>query len=146
MRPVDVLSNLRAALDALSEVDFAGLDAAGKLDALRELTPLVWRLAAQESQLVAAVHQSGAVNADGYNSTVGWMRGLLRVGDAGVQVRSAMALGRTPAVREAYERGECGPEHVAALATVVRDISDEVLAAGADKLLAEQAGLSDPKA
>src|SRR5262245_43985240 len=119
MRPVEAIRNLRNALDDLSEVDVAELGAAGKLDMLRVLKPLVWGVNAQESRLVGAIHQSGAVNADGYRSTADWMRAHLHVGDASVQVRSAMALARVPAVREAYERGECGPEHVAKLATVV---------------------------
>src|SRR5262245_27447482 len=115
MRPAETIGSLRSSLDSLSEVDFADLDAAGQLETLRELKPLVWRLAAQESRLVGVVHKSGAANADGYNSTAGWLRAHLRAGDGGVQVKSAMALLRTPAVREAYERGECGPEHVAKL-------------------------------
>ena len=67
------------------------------------------------------------------------MKAFLRVGDGPAQVRGARALDAVPEMEDLFEAGGCGPEHVAALASVVRDIDPEVLAAGAGKLLAEQA-------
>jgi hypothetical protein len=58
----------------LSEVDVAGLADRAKLDALKDLGPLVWAAQAQMSRLVGAAHETGASNADGYLGTAGWLR------------------------------------------------------------------------
>ena len=106
----------------------------------------MWALQAQLTRLVGVVHASAAVGVDGFSSTRSWMKGHLRTGDGGVQVRAAKALALTPEVAAVYERGECSLEHVNAVVAVVDDIPPEVLAGGVDKLLAEQALLWDPAA
>jgi hypothetical protein len=135
----DIFDDLAGVADRLSEVDVTGLADRAKLDALRDLGPLVWAVQAQVSRLVGAAHETAASNEDGYLGTAGWLKAFLRVGDGHAQVRGARALAAVPEMKALFESGGCGPEHVAALVSVVRDIDPDVLAAGAGKLLAEQA-------
>jgi hypothetical protein len=146
---VEVLKDFHLVRDGaagLAEADFAALSDAAKLDALKDLQPLVWALQAQLTRLVGVVHSSAAVGVDGSSSTQSWMKGHLRTGDGGVQVRAAKALALTPEVAAVYARGECSPEHVNAVVAVIDDIPVEALAGGVDKLLAEQALLWEPNA
>src|SRR5688572_33112852 len=108
-------TRLHDTITSLAEVDLGTLSDAAKLDALRDLQPLVWALQAQLSRLVGAVHQSAAASADGYLSTAGWLKAFLRVGDGPAQVRGAKALSVVPQMRSLFEAGGCGPEHVAGL-------------------------------
>src|SRR6266508_3608335 len=104
---------LEAGIAALSEVDLDGLSDGQQLALLRVVHPLVCRMEAQRSRVIGSVHRRGAVFADGAVSTGAWLRSRLRMSDGQAQVR--------------------------AVAAVVPDITPEVLAAGAGKLLAEQA-------
>ena len=87
---------VRDGVAGLAEADIAGLSDAAKLDALKDLQPLVWALQAQLTRLVGVVHASAAVGVDGFSSTQSWMKGHLRTGDGGVQVRAAKALASGP--------------------------------------------------
>jgi hypothetical protein len=126
-------------------VDVSDLSDQAKLDALKDLQPLVWAAQAQVSRLVGAVHETAAVGVDGYLSTASWLKAFLRVGDGPAVVRGARALAVVPEMRQLFEQGGCGPEHVTALGSVAFDIDPEVIAQGAGKLLAEQAAELDPK-
>lgn len=129
----------RAALRALAELDLATLSDAQLLDTLAAVAPLVCQAQAVQTRLIGAAHVRGAAAVDGAASTVSWLRNRLLLGEAGNQVRVAVGLSTLPHVEQAYSRGELSFAHVAALTDVARDIHPEVLAAGADKLLAEQA-------
>src|SRR6266540_2616469 len=113
---------LEAGIAALSEVDLDGLSDGQQLALLRVVHPLVCRMEAQRSRVIGSVHRRGAVFADGAVSTGAWLRSRLRMSDGQAQVRAAAAVRQVPVV-----------------AAVVPDIAPEVLAAGAGKLLAEQA-------
>src|SRR6266540_2286307 len=103
---------LEAGIAALADVDIEALSDGQQLALLRVVHPLVCRMEAQRSRVIGSVHRRGAVFADGAVSTVAWLRSRLRISDGQAQVRAA---------------------------AVVPDITPEVLAAGAGKLLAEQA-------
>lgn len=133
-----MLERLRAALDELAaRVDT--LSDAGTLDALRGLRPVLCRAQAVQTTLIGAAHRRGAAGLDGAVSTQAWLRCRLRMGDAGAQVRVAVALSGLPRVAACYARGEISAEHVREVVDVARDIAPQVLAAGADTLLARQA-------
>jgi Domain of unknown function (DUF222) len=132
---------LQNAVAALSGSDVEALSDGELLDLLRVLRPLVCAVQAQQSRLIGVVHRRGAAFADGAVSTVAWLRSRLRMSDGAAQVRVASAARRVPEVAEAFQRGEIGYEHVVAVAAVVPDLEPDVLAAGAGKLLAEQAAL-----
>src|SRR5262245_1869968 len=138
--------NLRHALDEVATLISAASSDAERLDALRALHPVLCRVEAMRSQLIGQVHRCGAVTVDGSATTQAWLRTQLCMGDTGTQLRVAMALQDLPHVADAYARGELSHAHVAALTEVTRDIDSEVLAAGADKLLAEQAATLAPAA
>jgi hypothetical protein len=139
------IERLQTAITAVSEVDVATLSDQAKLDALKDLQPLVWAAQAQVSRLVGAAHETAAPSADGFLSTAGWLKAFLRVEDGPAQVRGAKALAAVPEMKQLFESGGCGPEHVTALASVAADIDPEAIANGAGKLLAEQAAELDPK-
>jgi len=110
-----IFDDLAGVAGRLSEVDVTALADRAKLDALRDLGPLVWAVQAQVSRLVGAAHESGASNEDGYLGTAGWLKAFLRVGDGHAQVRGARALKAVPEMADLFASGGCGPEHVAAL-------------------------------
>jgi hypothetical protein len=140
------LKDLSVALAGLVALDVAALSDVEVLEALRVLRPLLCQTEALQSRLIGAAHGRGAAVLDGAVSTVSWLRCRLRLGDAGAQVRVAKALQGLPHVAEAYGRGEMSFAHAAAITEVARDIQPEALAAGADKLLAEQATTLGPAA
>jgi hypothetical protein len=139
-----VLERLRADLAELAALDLAALSDAELLDALRALHPLLCQTQAAQTRLIGAAHRRGSAGLDGAVSTPVWLRCQLHMGDAGPQVRVATALNGLPNVAEAYERGEMSFAHAAAICQISRDIAPDVLAAGADKLLAEQAASLSP--
>src|SRR5688572_27564448 len=104
-----IFDDLAGVVDRLSEVDVASLSDQGKLDALKDLQPLVWAAQAQMSRLVGAVHETAATSADGYLGTAGWLKAFLRVGDGHAQVRGAKALAVVPEMAQLFEQGGCGP-------------------------------------
>jgi hypothetical protein len=130
---------LQTAATRLVEVDVAALSDAALLEALAALRPVVCQVQAAETRLVGAVHCRGAAGLDGAVSTSAWLRNRLRVGDATVKVRSAAVLDRLPGVAAAFAAGQINDAHVAVIAKVAADISDEAMHAGAEKLLVEQA-------
>src|SRR3954471_19835637 len=123
-----IFDDLTGIVDRLSDVDVAGLTDRAKLDALKDLQPFVWAVEGHVSRLVGAVHESAAVGADGYLSTASWLKAFLRVGDGSAQVRGARALKAVPEMKDLFEAGGCGPEHVTALAKVACDLDPEVIA------------------
>jgi hypothetical protein len=133
------LQRLGVALADLVALDIAALSDVEALDALRALHPLLCQTEALQTQLIGAVHRRGSATLDGSVSTLSWLRCRLRLGDAGTQIRVAKALQGLPHVAEAYGRGEMSFAHAAAITEVPSDIEPGLLAAGADKLLAEQA-------
>jgi hypothetical protein len=141
-----VLQRLGVALADLAALDVATLSDVEVLDALRALRPLLCQTEALQTQLIGAVHRRGSAALDGSVSTLSWLRCRLRLGDAPAQIRVAKALSRLPHVSEAYGRGEISFAHTAAITEVSREIQSEVLAGGADKLLAEQAAALGPAA
>jgi hypothetical protein len=140
------LNDLSVALAELVALDVAALSDVEVLDALRVLHPLLCQAEALQSRLIGAAHGRGAAALDGAVSTVSWLRCRLRLGDAPAQVRVAKALSGLPHVTEAYGRGEMSFAHAAAITEVASDIQPELLAGGADKLLAEQAAALGPAA
>src|SRR5262245_7352887 len=138
--------NLRYALGEVAAVVAAAQSDSEKLDALRQMHPILCRVEAMQSQLIGQLHRAGAVTLDAAATTQAWLRTRLRMGDTGTQVRVATALTDLPHIADAYARGELSHAHVAALTEVTRDIHPEMLAAGADKLLAEQATTLAPAA
>jgi hypothetical protein len=140
------LDRLRADVAELAALDVVALSDVELLDALRALHPLLCQTEALRTRLIGAVHGRGAAALDGAVSTVSWLRCRLRLGDAGAQVRVAKALQGLPHVADAYGRGEMSFAHAAAITEVASDIGAEALAAGADKLLAEQAAALGPAA
>jgi hypothetical protein len=89
-----------------------------------------------------AVAVDGAV--DGAVSTQAWLRQRLDRGDASAHLRAASALERLPELAQAYTAGQIGLSQVDAAASVLPDMDPQALAAGAGKLLAEQATVHPP--
>jgi hypothetical protein len=135
----EALARLQTAVTALAVVPVDGLSDAGLLDVARALRPVVCQVQAVEANLVGAIHGRGAASADGASSTTAWLRGGLHMDDAAARVRSAMVLRRCPQVAAAFAAGQISDAHVAVIAKVARDISDEALAGGAEELLTGQA-------
>src|SRR6266542_3837153 len=130
---------LEAGVAALSDVDLEALSDGQQLALLRVLHPLMCRMEAQRSRVIGSVHRRGAVFADGAVSTVAWLRSRLRMSDGHAQLRVAAAVREVPELSVAYAAGQVSYAQVSVVAPVVPDIAPEVLAAGAGKLLAEQA-------
>src|SRR6266540_3455912 len=130
---------LEAGVAALSEVDLDGLSDGQQLALLRVVHPLVCRMEAQRTRVIGSVHRRGAVFADGAVSTVAWLRSRLRISDGAAQLRAAVAVRQVPELETAYVAGDVSFQHASVVASVLPDIEPEVLAAGAGKLLAEQA-------
>src|SRR5687768_13810642 len=127
----DAVRGLKGAVGALLEADLSQLADAALLDAMRELRPVVCQVQAAEARLIHAVHVRGAAGHDGARSTAAWLRNGLRVHDAAQRVRASMALDRLPDVAAAFAAGEISEAHVAAIAKVAPDLTEEALAAGA---------------
>jgi hypothetical protein len=136
---------LRGGVAALSEFDPASLSDAALLELVREVEVVYRRVQAQRSRLFDCAHRRGAALVDGAASTASWLRGRLHLGDASHQLRIAAAAREVDHVGEAYARGEISAEHVAVVAHVLPDLDPEVVAAGAGKLLAEQAAELTPQ-
>ncbi len=130
---------LQAGVAALADVDVGALSDGEQLALLRVLHPLVCRMEAQRSRVIGSVHRRGAVFADGAVSTMAWLRSRLRMSDGAAQVRAASAVRQVPELAAAYAAGEVSYAQVSVVTAVVPDIAPGVLAAGAGKLLAEQA-------
>ncbi len=142
----EALQRLRGALADLAALDVAALSDVELLDALRALHPLLCQTEAVQTRLIGAAHGRGSAALDGAVSTLSWLRCRLRLGDAPAQIRVAKALTGLPHVAEVYGRGEMSFAHAAAVTEVASDIEPGLLAAGADKLLAEQAAALGPAA
>jgi Domain of unknown function (DUF222)/HNH endonuclease len=130
---------LEAGVAALSEVDLDGLSDGQQLALLRVVHPLVCRMEAQRTRVVGSVHRRGAVHVDGAVSTVAWLRSRLRISDGQAQLRAAAAVRGMPELETVYAAGQVSYAQVSVVAAVLPDIDPQVLAAGAGKLLAEQA-------
>jgi uncharacterized protein DUF222/HNH endonuclease len=115
------------------------------LDHIRRLSTVADAVSAELTRAIAVAHRRGAVGYDGAVSTHAWLRQRLRRGDAAAHLRAAGVLENVPEVAAAYARGEIGLAHVDVVAAVLPDITPEVLAAGAGKLLAEQAVAGPPR-
>ncbi len=135
---------LEAGVAALSDVDIEALSDGQQLALLRVVHPLVCRMEAQRSRVIGSVHRRGAVFADGAVSTVAWLRSRLRISDGQAQVRAAAAVRQVPELECVYAAGDISFQHASVVAAVLPDIDPEVLAAGAGKLLAEQASQLAP--
>jgi hypothetical protein len=133
------IAAVRAAAGQLLACDLTALPDAVLLDLLRELRPVVCQVQAAESRLIGVVHRRGAVSRDGAVSTSAWLRNRLHYDDAPARVRAAVTVDRLPELAQAFAAGEVSPAHVAVIATVARDLTDEALAGGAAGLLVEQA-------
>src|SRR6266498_5514956 len=137
---------LEAGVAALSDVDLEALSDGQQLALLRVLHPLMCRMEAQRSRVIGSVHRRGAVFADGAVSTVAWLRSRLRMSDGHAQLRVAAAVREVPELSVAYAAGQVSYAQVSVVAPSLPNIAPEVLAAGAGKLLAEQAIQLDPGA
>src|SRR4029079_4179808 len=100
-----IFDDLDGVVGRLSDVDVAGLSDQAKLDALKDVQPLVWAVQAQVSRLVGSAHETAAANVDGYLSTAGWLKAFLRVCDGHAQVRGARALSAVPEMKQLFEAG-----------------------------------------
>lgn len=135
----DRVNGLAVAVDAVAEIDPAELSADVQLDLLRALHPLLNRLDAQLTRTVGVVNTQGSAAQEGALSTIGWLRSRLHAGSAAQRVQVAKGLAELPDLAGAYQRGEISFSHAQIAIKAAKDISAEVLAAGVDKLLAEQA-------
>jgi hypothetical protein len=140
----DRVAGLAAAVASVAEVDPADLPAVAQLDLLRELWPLLCQLDAQVTRIVGVVHAQGSTAQEGAVSTAAWLRSRLHAGAAGPRVQVAKALRDLPEVQAAFQRGEISFTHARIAAKTAKDLDPAVLAAGVDKLLAEQAGEQPP--
>src|SRR6185436_19381097 len=135
----EALASVSAGLTVLLEADPGEFSARGVLDVLAELQPQVNRAQAAQVKWVGAAHRSGAVAEDGATSTQAWLRGRLHMGNASVVVKAAQTMARWQRVAAAFAAGEISREHVELIGWVARDLSDEQMEAGAEKLLVERA-------
>jgi Domain of unknown function (DUF222) len=140
----DRVAGLAAAVASLAEADPAALPGAGQLDLLRRVWPVLCQLDAQVTRIVGAVHAQGSAAQEGAVSTAAWLRSRLHAGGAGPRVQVAKALRDLPAVAAAFAGGEISFAHAQIAAKAARDLDREVLAGGADKLLAEEACAQPP--
>lgn len=136
---------LMTVVGRLGEVELDRLPDVALLELSRALGPALNAVQAQLTRVVGAIHGRGAARADGFGSTQAWLTARLRTADAGKHVRAARALAVSPQVAAAYGRGQIGLDHVDQVAAVVDDIPAPLLAAGVDKLFAEQATQLTPK-
>src|SRR5262245_31983280 len=134
-----IIGELRDVLQRFTAVDLTALSDAALVDTIRALRPLLCQAQAIEHRIVGAIHTRGAARVEGATSTTAWLRNQLHIPNAAGLVRSAMTMHRLPAVDEAFAAGDINAAHVAAIARVARDIPDEAMAAGAERLLVEQA-------
>ncbi|HKT06214.1 MAG TPA: DUF222 domain-containing protein [Rugosimonospora sp.] len=141
-----LVDRLRTDFAELVALDPTALSDVELLDMVAAVAPVVCQARAAQTGLIGVAHRRGAVALDGSVSTVAWLRNRLHLGDAPTQVRVATALEGLPHLAEAYRRGDISYAHAALVTEVARDIAPEVLAAGADKLLAEQAATLPPGA
>src|SRR6266540_5314878 len=137
---------LEAGVAALSDVDIEALSDGQQLALVRVVHPLVCRMEAQRSRVIGSVHRRGAVFADGAVSTGAWLRSRLRMSDGQARVRAAAAARQVSELETIYAAGEGSYAQVSVVASVVPDSDPEVLAAGAGRLLAEQAQPARPGA
>jgi uncharacterized protein DUF222/HNH endonuclease len=141
---VDPVAGLAAAIGALAEMDVAQLSAGAQLDLLRGLWPQLCRLDAAVTRLVGVVNVRGSAAHDGAVSTVAWLRSWLHAAGAAPRVQVAKALADLPEVAAAFDRGDINFTHAHIATKAAAGLAPDLLAAGADKLLAEQAAGHPP--
>jgi uncharacterized protein DUF222/HNH endonuclease len=129
----------------LAAVDPQALSDTALLDHVAQLSTVVDAMSAELTRAIGVAHRRGAAGYDGAVSTQAWLRQRLRRGDAAAHLRAAAVIDRVPEVATAYARGEIGLGHVDVVARVLPDLSTQALAAGAGKLLAEQAAAGPPR-
>lgn len=134
-----VVHNMGELLTQLLQVDVANLPEAAQLECLQALQPVVCRLEAVQLRLVGAIDKRGTVRPTGSVSTAAWLRNVLRVPNATGMVKSAAALSALPTVSAAFAAGQIGNAHVATIAKVVENVPPDLLAAGMEHALVDQA-------
>jgi hypothetical protein len=111
------VERLRGAIDELAGEDVRGAPQAELLTALwHEMT----RLDAQFARRLAELDKSSEWSLDGARSAAGWLTARTHTasGEAHHRVKVARQTAAMPIVRSAWERGEIGSAHVAAIAKV----------------------------
>jgi hypothetical protein len=148
--PLDGLTGLATAVDALAAQDLAGLPDATRAERVLVLRRLLERLEGQWLRELAAVDARGAAGADQgvqAGSTAGWLRARLRMGAgaAASRVRTARALFRGPltTTANALTAGELSPALATVLAHGIQDLPADT-AAEAEPILVEAARRLDP--
>jgi hypothetical protein len=134
-----LVSAMRAAVVNLAKVELSALSDAALLELARQLRPVTCQLQAVEIRLAGALDSRGAAATAGTRSTTAWIRNELRVADAAIRLRSARALIRMPRLAAAFDAGAVSAEHVAVVAKVSAELSDQDLASGAEDLLVRRA-------
>jgi len=118
------VSALLDAIRAIAGRDLSGVSDLARLGEIRELWPAMCSLSGVLADRVGDVHGSGAARADGFVSTVSWLRGRLHVDNprAATLVRVGSGLAGLTASHAALAAGEISLEHAAALADAATDL------------------------
>jgi Domain of unknown function (DUF222)/HNH endonuclease len=140
------LAMLTAAIQALDETPLDRLSDLGLAAEMRALWSAACRLHAQLNRRIAAFDERGAAGRDGARSSRAWLRHRLRIDgvDAARQVTVATGLGRLPHTAIAYRRGDISTDHAAAICEAAWQLGDDVMAAGAERMLLDVARREAP--
>ena len=114
---------------------------------LRALWPQVCALYGHVADRVGDVHGAGAATADGFASTMAFLRRRLRMDTALAArlIRVGADMGYLAAVRVALGEGEISVEHADAIRYVAADLGEQVMAGGElEKILLDYAKVKTP--
>ena len=118
-----------------------------RLAALRALWPQVCALSGHVADRVGDLHVAGAATADGFASTMAFLRRRLRMDTALAArlIRVGADMGYLAAVRVALGEGEISVEHADAIRYVAADLGEQVMAGGElEKILLDYAKVKSP--
>jgi hypothetical protein len=118
-----------------------------RLAALRALWPQVCALSGHVADRVGDIHVAGAATADGFASTMAFLRRRLRMDTALAArlIRVGADMGYLAAVRVALGEGEISVEHADAIRYVAADLGEQVMAGGElEKILLDYAKVKTP--
>jgi hypothetical protein len=118
-----------------------------RLAGLRALWPQVCALYGHVADRVGDIHVAGAATADGFASTMAFMRRRLRMDPALAArlMRVGADMGYLAAVRVALGGGEISVEHADAIRYVAADLGEQVMAGGElEQVLLDYAKVKTP--
>jgi hypothetical protein len=137
---LDVMGNVRSAVDALHSIDLGGLSDAALCEHITALRREIDRMEAGFSDAVAVAHRRGAASAGGFVSTAAFLRHAVHLthGAARTRVDAVMSLADHPAIAAAFSNGEISHPHVVIVTEALAALPPEI-AIDAEPVLLEAA-------